>query len=294
MTALLMPPRPGPSHRPKTATSRAMARVRLDDELVNQGICADRADALRTLMAGLVSSRGERLTSAGALVKAGIPLHVKGRIPYVGRGGLKLAGALDAFDVHPAGLSCLDIGCSTGGFTDCLLKRGAAHVLSVDVGRAQFDWGLRNSDRVTLLERTNIVDVPSMGYTASFDLAVCDVSFTSIATVLPAALRLLRPDGAFLTLVKPQFEAPAAEVGEGGVVRDPAVRARVLADAVALFSRNGLLPMDVCASPITGAKGNREFFLLGVRGKLDYDHVLDDVDALCARVAALQEKAGSL
>ena len=271
-----------------------MARVRLDDELVNQGICADRADALRILMAGLVSSRGERLASPGIRVTPGIPLHVKGRIPYVGRGGLKLAGALDTFGVDPSGLTCLDIGCSTGGFTDCLLKRGASHVVSVDVGRAQFDWGLRNDARVTLLERTNIVDVPAMSHTASFDLAVCDVSFTSIGTILPATLELLKPDASFLTLVKPQFEAEADEVGEGGVVRDPAVRTRVLAWAIDLFADNGLAPVDVCASPITGAKGNREFFLLGVRGKLDCDHVFDDAEALKARVIMLKEKAGSL
>ena len=110
-----------------------MKRVRLDDELISQGICADRADALRTLMAGLVSSGGERLTSPGLKVTPGLPLHVKGRIPYVGRGGLKLEGALDAFGIDPSGLACLDVGCSTGGFTDCLLKRGAATVVSVDV-----------------------------------------------------------------------------------------------------------------------------------------------------------------
>lgn len=269
-----------------------MARVRLDDELISQGICENRADALRTLMAGLVSSGGERLSSPGMMVKPGIELHVKGRIPYVGRGGLKLAGALDAFQVDPSGLSCLDVGCSTGGFTDCLLKRGADHVLSVDVGRAQFDWSLRQDERVTLLERTNIVDVPGLGHRSSVDLAVCDVSFTSIATILPAVLELLTPDGAFLTLVKPQFEAPQSEVGEGGVVRDPAVHARVLLDAVDLFRGNGLAPLGLCASPITGAKGNREFFLLGARGEgvggreiLDEFAATECIDALTSREA---------
>lgn len=247
-----------------------MARVRLDDELIAQGICSDKDDALRTLMAGLVSSGGERLTSPGMRVKPGIPLHVKGKIPYVGRGGLKLAGALDAFEVDPAGLSCLDVGCSTGGFTDCLLKCGAAHVVAVDVGRAQFDWSLRQDPRVTLLERTNIVDVPAQGYAHRCDLAVCDVSFTSVRTVLPAVLDILTPSGRFCTLVKPQFEAPAVQVEEGGIVRDPAVHAAVLADAIRLFAASGLYPVDVCASPITGAKGNREFFLLGDRGKLEH------------------------
>lgn len=264
-----------------------MARVRLDDELISQGICENRADALRTLMAGLVSSGGERLSSPGMMVKPGIDLHVKGRIPYVGRGGLKLAGALDALQVDPSGLDCLDVGCSTGGFTDCLLKRGASHVLSVDVGRAQFDWSLRQDDRVTLLERTNIVDVPGLGHRASTDLAVCDVSFTSIATILPAVLELLTPAGMFLTLVKPQFEAPQGEVGEGGIVRDPAVHAHVLRDAVELFRGSGLSPLGLCASPITGAKGNREFFLLGARGASAASREEMDASAVSARIDAL-------
>lgn len=244
----------------------SVKRVRLDEELIAQGICADRADALRMLMAGLVSSGGERLTSPGQKVRPGLPLHVKGRIPYVGRGGLKLEGALDAFQVDPSGLACIDIGCSTGGFTDCLLKRGARSVLSVDVGRAQFDWSLRQDERVTLLERTNIVDVPALGYAASCDLAVCDVSFTSIRNIFDAVSEVLTPAGTFLTLVKPQFEAPSHEVGEGGVVRDPAVWRQVLLDTVALFQDVGFAPRGVCASPITGAKGNHEFFLLGQKG----------------------------
>ena len=192
-----------------------MKRVRLDDELISQGICADRADALRTLMAGLVSSGGERLTSPGLKVTPGLPLHVKGRIPYVGRGGLKLEGALDTFGINPTGLACLDVGCSTGGFTDCLLKRGAATVVSVDVGRAQFDWSLRQDDRVTLHERTNVTQLPELGYAGAIDLAVCDVSFTCIANIVDAVLACLAPTGAFCTLVKPQFEAPAAHGGIG-------------------------------------------------------------------------------
>ena len=271
-----------------------VARVRLDDELISQGICENRADALRTLMAGLVSSGGERLTSPGMMVKPGVELHVKGRIPYVGRGGLKLAGALDAFHVDPAGLTCVDVGCSTGGFTDCLLKRGAKHVLSVDVGRAQFDWSLRNDDRVTLLERTNIVDVPALGYAGTCDLAVCDVSFTSIRTILPAVLELISPDGAFLTLVKPQFEAASCDVGEGGIVRDPAVHECVLKDAVRLFAVSGLVPVDVCASPITGAKGNREFFLLGVRGEGDASGLGRDESVLIDHIHELDAHIASL
>lgn len=242
-----------------------MRRVRLDAELVAQGLCPTQDDAARCVMAGLVSSGGERFSAPGTQVKPGLALHVKGRQPYVSRGGVKLAGALDACGVDPAGLVCLDIGCSSGGFTDCLLKRGAASVVSVDVGRAQFDWSLRNDARVTLLERTNICDLPSLGYHACFDLAVCDVSFTSIRTILPATLEALGEKGRFLTLVKPQFEAPAADVGAGGIVRDPAVHRRVLLDVISLFAESGLTPRAVCVSPITGTKGNREFFLLGCR-----------------------------
>ena len=256
-----------------------MARVRLDDEMVAQGVCADRDGALRLLMEGRVSSAGERLTSPGMKVEPGLPLHVKGGSPYVGRGGIKLEGALAACDVDPSGRSCVDIGCSTGGFTDCLLKHGAASVLAVDVGRAQFDWSLRNDPRVTLLERTNIVDVPGMGYAGAFDLAVCDVSFTGIRNILPAAIRLLRPDGLFLTLVKPQFEAAPEDVGEGGVVRDPDVRRRVLEDVIALFREHGLAPVHACASPIEGAKGNRELFLLGRLRAPDADGASGGADA---------------
>lgn len=266
-----------------------MARVRLDDELISQGICENRADALRTLMAGLVSSGGQRLTSPGMRVEPGLELHVKGRLPYVGRGGLKLAGALDAFGMDPADLTCLDVGCSTGGFTDCLLKRGASRVVAVDVGRAQFDWSLRQDKRVELLERTNIVDVPARGYTGMFDLAVCDVSFTGIACILPAVMELLCPCGRFLTLVKPQFEAAAEQVEEGGIVRDPAVHRAVLARIVSLFAEHGLMPLDACASPITGHKGNREFFLLGARnegvaaGAVESERVDELVErAMCA------------
>ena len=250
-----------------------MKRVRLDDELISQGICADRADALRTLMAGLVSSGGERLTSPGLKVIPGLPLHVKGRIPYVGRGGLKLEGALEAFDINPTGLACLDVGCSTGGFTDCLLKRGAATVVSVDVGRAQFDWSLRQDDRVTLHERTNVTQLPELGYGGAIDLAVCDVSFTSIANIIDAVLACLKPSGSFCTLVKPQFEASAALVA-----------------AIELFAAKGLFPLDVCVSPIHGAKGNVEFFLYGTR----FASGERADDELQSRVSVLSEKAATL
>lgn len=218
---------------------------------------------MRAVMAGEVSTTDRRLTSAGERVRPGIPLHVRGRSRYVSRGGLKLERGLDAFGVSPGGLDCLDVGCSTGGFTDCLLKRGAASVVSVDVGYAQFSWELRRDPRVRLLERTNVVDLPALIGPAVADLAVCDVSFTSVATVLPAVMELLRPGGTFLTLVKPQFEAPREDVGEGGVVRDPAVREAALARVREAFERAGLAVLGSCESPVTGHKGNVEYLLCG-------------------------------
>lgn len=213
-------------------------------------------------MAGEVSTTDRRLTTPGEQVAPGIELHVRGRIPYVSRGGLKLAGGLDHFGVDPTGMRCLDVGCSTGGFTDCLLRRGAASVVAVDVGYAQFDWSLRQDPRVTLFERTNMVDLPMLT-DERFDLAVCDVSFTSVVTVLPAVVSMLAPGGNFLTLVKPQFEAPREDVGEGGIVRDPRVREAALAKVRDAFVEAGLDVQGSCQSPITGHKGNVEYLLAG-------------------------------
>ncbi len=237
-------------------------RPRLDEELVSQGFFSNTQDAMRAVLAGEVSTTDRRLTAAGERVRPGIELHVRGRARFVSRGGLKLEGGLDAFDVDPAGLACLDVGCSTGGFTDCLLKRGAASVVSVDVGYAQFDWSLRNDPRVELLERTNIVDVAGPERNGTIDLAVCDVSFTSVVTVAPAVRDLLRPGGRFLTLVKPQFECAREEVDEGGIVRDREVREAALERVTRELAALGFVPRDHCESPITGAKGNHEYLLL--------------------------------
>ena len=236
---------------------------RLDEELVSRGLFSSRDDAMRAVLAGEVSTSGRRMESPGEQVRPGIELHVKGRLPYVGRGGLKLERGLDSFGVDPTGMSCLDVGCSTGGFTDCLLKRGAASVLSVDVGYAQFDWSLREDPRVDLRERTNMVDLPDDDNRSTIDLAVCDVSFTSVLTVLPAVRALLRAGGTFVTLVKPQFEAAREDVGEGGIVRDPAVRGAAVEKVRSAFEEAGLSVIGTCESPITGAKGNVEFLLAG-------------------------------
>lgn len=245
-------------------SKRLRNRRRLDEELVAQGLFGTKDDALRAVLAGEVSTSDRRLTSPGEQVRPGIPLHVKGRIAYVSRGGLKLQHGLDEFGVDVEGLDCLDVGCSTGGFTDCLLRRGAASVLAVDVGYAQFDWSLRQDRRVTLVERTNVVDLPSSPLAHTVQLAVCDVSFTSVLTVLPAVCALLEPGGRFLTLVKPQFEAAREDVGEGGVVRSAAVRKQALERVEQGMREAGFSLAGSCTSPILGRKGNEEYLLLGV------------------------------
>lgn len=261
---------------------------RLDDELVEQGYFADRETAARAVMAGLVSARGERLTKPGMPVASGEPLHIKGSSrsslwgcgTYVSRGGIKLEGALRSFSLDPSGFNCLDVGCSTGGFTDCLLKMGAARVAAVDVGYGQFDWGLRGDARVALFERTNICDAETRRLGAPFDLAVADVSFTAVQHVAPKVREALVPGGWFCTLVKPQFEAGREEVGEGGVVRDPDVHRRVLERVAVGLSSLSLGVQKLCVSPIHGAKGNIEFFMLARAGaparRVDLDAVVDE------------------
>lgn len=241
-------------------------RRRLDAELVEQGLFADRDAAARAVMAGEVSTSDRRLEHPGEQVRPGIPLHVRGRASYVSRGGLKLERGLERLGCDPAGLACLDVGCSTGGFTDCLLRHGAASVTAVDVGYAQFDYALRRDPRVELLERTNVRDLDVPGRHATFDLAVCDVSFTSAAGLAPCVARLLRADGTFLVLVKPQFECARDEVGPGGVVRDARARAAAIGRVADACERSGLAPQACCPSPITGAKGNHEYLLLARAG----------------------------
>lgn len=267
----------------RSASERATVskhKQRLDAELTAQGFFESRDDAMRAVLAGEVSGPSFRYEKPGTLVEPGAPLHVRGRRPYVSRGGLKLAAGLDRFGLSPKGLRCLDVGCSTGGFTDVLLRRGAASVTAVDVGYGQFHWSLRNDPRVELLERTNACDLGGPGRDARYDLAVCDVSFTSVLTVLPAVERLLTGTGSFLTLVKPQFEAPAADVGRGGVVRDPAVRRAAVEKVARALSEVGLAPQGVAESPVTGAKGNHEYLVLGSRAAPPAPLDLDTVPTL--------------
>lgn len=256
-----------------------MARVRADRELVAQGFFATQDEAMRSIMAGDVSLSDRRVQSPGEQVKPGCAFHVRGTKQYVSRGGLKLEGALDEFGVDPTGKTCLDVGCSTGGFTDCLLSRGAASVVAVDVGYAQFSWQLRQDKRVELLERTNIVDVATPERQGSIELAVCDVSFTSVAVIVDAVARMLCPTGTFITLIKPQFEAERKQVGEKGIVRDPAVWAQSIHKVAQACAQAGLAPQKLCVSPIAGHKGNREFLLLTQKDAEVQDLPVDEIIA---------------
>lgn len=239
-----------------------MTRERLDKLLVDRGHAASRERARAMIMAGAVRV-GERVVDkAGTLVDADAGITVSGGdLPYVSRGGVKLAGALDALGIDVAGHVVLDVGASTGGFTDCVLQRGARSVIAVDVGYGQLAWSLRQDPRVTLLERCNVRHLEAAQLPTRPDCAVVDASFISLTLVLPRIAALVAPGSVIVALVKPQFEVGKGLVGRGGVVRDPALHAaavaRVRDGAIAL----ALEVLGECPSPILGPKGNREFFL---------------------------------
>jgi 23S rRNA (cytidine1920-2'-O)/16S rRNA (cytidine1409-2'-O)-methyltransferase len=235
-------------------------RQRLDLTLVALGLAPSRSKAQALIRAGEVLVDGQVFDKPGMAVAADAAISVRARDPYVGRGAHKLAAALDRFELDPRDLACLDVGASTGGFTDVLLQRGARIVYAVDVGRGQLAWSLRNDPRVVSMERTDIRRVQALPET--IDLATVDVSFISLRLVLPAIRRLLSDDAQVVILVKPQFEAGRDSVGRGGVVRDPAVHAQVLAEIISWASEHGWRVMDSAPSPITGSRGNREFLLL--------------------------------
>ncbi len=232
---------------------------RLDVALTERGLAATRARARALILAGEVTVNGQVENKAGALVDDTAQIALRAALPYVSRGGLKLAHALDAFALAVAGRICLDAGASTGGFTDCLLQRGAARVYAVDVGYGQLDWRLRSDSRVVVMERTNIRYLESLPEQP--DLCVVDVSFISLRLVLPVLLRVSAPAADCVALVKPQFEAGRGLVGKGGVVRDPDVHRQVLGDVIASSMEIGWRPRGLTRSPITGPAGNVEFLL---------------------------------
>jgi 23S rRNA (cytidine1920-2'-O)/16S rRNA (cytidine1409-2'-O)-methyltransferase len=212
-------------------------------------------------MAGEVMVDGQMMDKPGRLVPAAATLQVRTPLPYVSRGGVKLAAALDAFALDVTGLVAVDVGASTGGFTDCLLQRGAARVYAVDVGYGQLAWKLRSDPRVVVLERTNVRHLEQLPGSVLVDLAVIDASFIGLSLVLPAALHLLRSGGEIVALVKPQFEAGVDDVGKGGVVRDARVHRRVLEEVVAVAHSAGLIVAGLTASPLRGPAGNVEFLI---------------------------------
>jgi 23S rRNA (cytidine1920-2'-O)/16S rRNA (cytidine1409-2'-O)-methyltransferase len=237
-------------------------RERIDKLLVDRGAVSSRERARRLVMAGAVRIGEQVVDKPGALVPIDAAITVTGDdIPFVSRGGLKLAGALDVFGTPVRDRVVLDVGASTGGFTDCVLQRGARAVIAVDVGYGQFAWTLRGDARVTLLERTNIRHLHPASLPTLPDLAVIDVSFISLTLVLPTVVQSLAAAGDIIALVKPQFEVGKGHVGRGGVVRDPALHARAVESVRQCALDLGLHAVGECESPLLGPKGNREFFL---------------------------------
>lgn len=236
-----------------------MGRVRLDLLMVERGLAESREQAQALIRAGQVLVGGQRADKPGRSVAGDAAIALRKRLPYVSRGGLKLEAALDGFGLDVRDLVVVDVGASTGGFTDCMLQRGANRVYAIDVGYGQLAWKLRQDPRVVVMERTNIRFVEQLPELA--DLATVDVSFIGLELVLPVVARLLKADGSIVALVKPQFEAGRHDVGKGGVVRDTAVHRRVLERLVAWAQQNGLRAVGLMPSPITGPSGNVEFLM---------------------------------
>jgi 23S rRNA (cytidine1920-2'-O)/16S rRNA (cytidine1409-2'-O)-methyltransferase len=234
-------------------------KERLDKLLVTRGLAETRAKAQSLILAGQVFSGGQRLDKAGQLVPIDIYLTIREPMPFVGRGGLKLTAALDHFGIEVAGKICLDIGASTGGFSDCMLQRGAARIVAIDVGRGQLDWKLRQDSRVELREGVNARYLSPDDFTDRFDIVTADVSFISLTKILPVVPRLLNEHAVVITLIKPQFEVGREEVGKGGIVRDEAAQRRVVEEITSFAAGLGMRERGVIASPILGADGNREF-----------------------------------
>ncbi len=253
-----------PEHRP-VARARA-AKVRVDQLLVDRELAESRSRAQALVLAGLVWSGETRLAKPGQQIAPDAPLEVRGRDhPWVSRGGIKLAHALDHFGLDPAGAVAMDIGSSTGGFTDVLLSRGAAHVFAVDSGTNQLAWKLRRDPRVTVLEKTSARVLNAAQIERPCAWVVCDASFISLAKVLEVPLSLAAPECTLVALIKPQFEVGRGEVGKGGVVRDPLLHARVCEEVRQWLVEQGWHVAGIVESPITGPEGNVEFLICARR-----------------------------
>ena len=235
-------------------------KKRADVLLVERGLAESREKAQALIMEGVVYSPTGRILKSGTPLENNIELEVRGKLPFVSRGGVKLAHALDAFDEAVTGYTVLDVGASTGGFTDCLLQRGADRIYAVDVGHGQLHYRLRQDERVLNIEKCNaryVFEIPTM-----VDLVTIDVAFISLTLILPAVLLHLKAGNDAIVLVKPQFEASREDVGRGGVIKSPEVHSRVLRKVIDWAERNGIDVVDQCDSPILGDAGNQEYFLL--------------------------------
>ncbi|MBW2367180.1 MAG: TlyA family RNA methyltransferase [Deltaproteobacteria bacterium] len=243
-------------------------KIRLDRLLVEKGLIQSRDRAKAVIMAGKVLVNRVRVDKPGTLICSHAEITLTGEDhPYVSRGGLKLEKALDEVNFDVQGLECLDVGASTGGFTDCLLQHGARLVHAVDVGYGQLAWKLRQDPRVHVIERTNIRNMPDTTLPSPVDLVTIDVSFISLKIVVPSILRFLKPTAAIFTLIKPQFEVGKGLVGKGGVVQDASLQEAVILELTTFFTRLSLECKQVIPSPITGPKGNREFIAYLVRSE---------------------------
>ncbi len=256
-----------PTRTRPAAKSRPGAKTRIDQLLVERGLAESRARAQALVLAGLVFHGEAKVAKPGQTVPADAELTVRGRDhPWVSRGGIKLAHALDHFGLDPTGAVAMDIGSSTGGFTDVLLSRGAARVFAVDSGTNQLAWKLRQDPRVTVLEQTSARVLTPALIDAPCDWVVCDASFIALAKVLEVPLRLAAPRCRLVALIKPQFEVGRGEVGKGGVVRDPALHARVCGEVREWLEAAGWTIDGIVESPIKGPEGNVEFLVSAVRG----------------------------
>jgi len=246
-----------------SARSTMAERQRLDKLMVERGLTQTCGKAQALIMAGQVVVGDHTVDKAGRQVACDAAIRIKGDpLPYVSRGGLKLKKALDEFGVDVTGLVAIDVGASTGGFSDCLLQAGAQKIFAVDVGYGQLAWKLQQDPRVVRMEKTNIRHLLPEQLDAVPDLAVIDASFIPLAKVLPATVNLVKPGGRIIALIKPQFEVSKGEIGKGGIVRDPAAHERVIEEVGQSAREMGLTVSGLCESPITGADGNREFLIL--------------------------------
>lgn len=238
---------------------KAAPKERLDKLVVDRGLAESRAKAQALILAGEVLVNGQPAAKAGSLVELSAKLELQATLPYVSRGGLKLAAALDAFGLNVSGRVCADVGACTGGFSDVLLQRGAGRVYAIDVGYGQLDWKLRQDSRVIIMERTNARYLESLP--EAVQLVVIDVSFISLKLIVPAGQKWLASTADMIALIKPQFEAGREQIGKGGLIKDPAIHEQVLNDILSQAERWGVAPAGLIRSPIVGANGNVEFLV---------------------------------